>query len=305
LVAVPQATFTTSPAIPVQSAAVQVSVRPSAPAAPTVTMYGAAPQGFSQSYVNAIVNTFNPEVIRTYDNPVPTGWTSTTDADEVPAGVILDESIKVNPGTLSTDPATKAAIADILHHLPGGSPFTNQHERENPNKGLDPAACIADDLVILDLIDAENATRPDPATHIDLVPTFMGYSLRSASNGGPTPARDIYGTYLCKDPRIKRVGFDCYDTADVQAAHDWCVAHGYRWIIPEYGFHASASTFTPVPNDQQYHDRIVADKAIWTQQPIAEIVLLFDQDHDAVESLPNTLNLWQSLIAASRAALGH
>jgi hypothetical protein len=249
------------------------------------TIYGAAPAGFSQAQVTAVISALAPREFRAYDNPVPDSWVHTNDAHLIPTGVIIFESVKAPVVSLAAgDPTQVADVKAILAGMPGGI-FCDQHEPENPAKGIDPVKYQADWLALLDLIEAENATR-DPAHHIEPVPTFMAWSLDPASG------RDIWGTWFPKDPkgRIKYAGFDIYRTSEIALSTAFCTAHGFGLYVPEYGYEVGS---TP-PTDDQYVARMANDSALFDAYG-TKAVLLFDSGGNSVANLPKATAFWRSL----------
>lgn len=226
--------------------------------------------------------------IRTYEGGVPTSFAG-SQAGHV-KGRTLHASMKAAPGTLKSSASTRAATLAWLKGVPDDSDVTNQHEPENPSKGNDPVKYLADQPVFLDLVDEANIGRAKPLHPIQV---FMAYSLDPAVRS----VRNIAGKWLCTDPRFKVIGFDAYRTAVLQLAHDFAVAHGLDWIIPEYGFAVVGGT---KPDDHTYAVRIAGDVKLLRAMPHPPLrILLWDQGIDALDGDPEATALWAALIAGA------
>jgi len=262
-------------------------------------LYGSSPGGAGPAAMAGLIAQVAPRMVRCYDGGQPQSFANTAQARWVPLGLTLFHSTKPNLSLMARgDRATLNAVLTTLLGEPDvpGVRVCIQHEPENPGKdappwgtnsgsgAIRPADFRAAWSVYLDLVDAANTGRSHA---LRPVPTFMGFSLSVRS-------RDIGGQWMPDDSRVKEVGFDCYQTAELAAAHAFAQARGLHWCVPEWGFSALGVT----PTDAQYRRRMSTDHAVWTQfarRPTC--VLLFNRGADSLSNHPRSAGFWRALCA--------
>jgi hypothetical protein len=255
-------------------------------------LYGACPPATGTVGIAQLLSQAPVKMIRAYDGNQPASLAGTQEAQYVPKGTPLFLSSKPDIAAVAgRDAATLSALRGeygALEDIPEQRACI-WHEGEKD--GLNPSTFKSAWTVFFDQLDILNATRRHPILG---VPTFEGWSLLTAANGGPSTWRDIAGTWLPADPRVTEVGFDCYSNKEIQAAATFAALRRFNWCIPEYGWSANGGTI----GDAAYAAQMRSDEALWTSVSVPpRAVLLFDKGADALLGQTQSTAYWAGLCA--------
>jgi hypothetical protein len=166
----------------------------------------------------------NPEVVRTY-SPGPS--TSRPIGVQVPSPAIPIDSAK---DSVTVSAPMLAAVRARIDALGPNAIVIDQHEPEQPSKGIDPAAWVKMQKAII-------ADNPGAL----VAPCLMAWTLDPASGRNP----ESY--YVDTAPLL---AFDAYGLSQITLAAKYAAAKAKPWIIAELGIHPQGSTAS-YPSDTE------------------------------------------------------